>query len=119
MAIPDVIPVSRTGGSYTANIGCYDLDGASNQFWAHVAATLTKPKRGAQPWSGKRWYALLHKFTSQGKHLGTEHWFAGTSADGEEEVMRRARAKRDAMIAALGEVRFADIKVALFQVKID
>src|SRR5919109_443188 len=119
MAIPKLIPVSRTGGNYTANIGCYEADGVPHQFWAHVTATLTKPKRGAHPKSGKRWYAVLHKFTQQGKHIGTDHWFAGTTADGEEEVIQRARAKRDAMIAALGDVQFTDIKVALFQVKID
>jgi formate hydrogenlyase regulatory protein HycA len=119
VAIPTLIPVSRTGGNYTANIGHYDVAGVPHQFWAQVTSTLTKPKRGADPWSGKRWYAVLHRFTAAGEHVGTEHWFAGTSADGEEEVIRRARRKRDELVAALGEVRFADIQVALFQVKID
>ncbi len=119
MAIPKLIPVSRQGGNYTAHIGLYGPKGKRDQFSAQIVATLTEPKPGTPPTSGKRWYVVLHKFTNRGKHIGTEHWFAGTTADGEEQVIKRARAKREATIGALENVEFADIKVALFQVTID
>jgi hypothetical protein len=119
MPIPDLILVSRTGGNYTSHIGFYGRSGDRHQFWARVVATLTKPPPGAPPLSGKRWYTVLHKFDAHGRHIGTDHWFAGISADGKDEVLARTRARRSAMPATLDDLELADIKVALFQVTID
>jgi formate hydrogenlyase regulatory protein HycA len=104
-------------------MGFYSLDVEDNQFWGRVVAsfsTMPKPPPADQcPY--KRWYAVLHKFDGWGKHIGTEYWFAGTDANGsyEHHVSRQASAKLDEMVAALGEVEYADIEIELFQIEID
>jgi formate hydrogenlyase regulatory protein HycA len=104
-------------------MGFYSLDLEDNQFWGQVVASFSRmPKPHPTDWRPyKRWYAVLHKFDRQGKHVGTDHWFAGTDADGsfENHVIHRALQKLNKMVAALGKVEYADIEIELFQVKID
>lgn len=121
MAIPERIPVSREGGNYSSCMGFYSLDVDDNQFWGRVVASSGRtPKPPNADWRPyKRWYAVLHRFDGWGKHLGTEHWFAGATADGESEVCARANTKLDEMVAALGPVEYADIEIELFLVEID
>ncbi len=121
MMIPKLIRVSRNGGNYSACMGFYSLDVEDNEFWGQVVASFSgmpnPPPFDSRPY--KRWYAVLHKFDAQGKHIESDHWFAGTTADGEQAVIESASAKLDEMVAALGEVEFADIQIQLFQVSID
>ena len=121
MAIPERIPVTYFEDYYTSHIGFYNN---GKQFWAQIVASIdpnihNEPRHGDEWHKYKRWYAILHKFDEHGKHLETEHWFAGTTADGEQEVIERARQRRDDMITKLGHVEFRDIAIRLFQVEID
>jgi hypothetical protein len=121
MAIPQRIRVSRAGGNYSSCMGFYSLDVDDNQFWGQVTALFsTMPQPPPPDWRPyKRWYAVLHKFGGWGKYLGTEHWLAGTTADGEQDVCARAYAKLDELVAALGPVEYADIEIELFRHEID
>lgn len=115
MAVPKVIKVQREEGYHTDQIGKY---GHGNQFMAFVTATLPTPI--PKDWTKqKRWYAVVHTFDKKGKHLKTDSWFAGTTADGEATVTAKAQARLQEMVAALGKVKYGDVKVGLFQVKID
>ena len=84
MAIPQRIRISREGGNYSSSMGFYSLEVEENQFWGQVTASFsTIPQSPPLDWGPyKRWYAVRHKFGGWGKHLGPEHWFAGTTADG-------------------------------------
>jgi formate hydrogenlyase regulatory protein HycA len=114
-AVPQSIKIAREQGYHTDRIGKY---GESNQFMGFVTATLPNPL--PRDWqTHKRWYAVLHTFDKKGKHLNTQAWFAGTTASGEREAVAKAEAKLDQMIAALGKVKFGNVKVGLFQVQID
>lgn len=120
MAIPEAIPVSREGGNYSSCMGLYSLDDEDNQFWGQVVAFHTRPLE-PQPtgwYPEKRWYAVLHKFDGWGRHIGTDHWFAGVDRPW-GDAPERANAKLDAMVTALGEVEYADITIRLFEVEID
>jgi hypothetical protein len=122
MAIPEVIRVSREGGNYSSCMGDYDLhlgDGA-NQFWGRVVAFHTKPPepRPANWYPEKRWYAVLHRFDAWGRHIGTDHWFAGVDRPW-GDAPELANAKLDEMVAAVGQVEYGDIEIRLFQVEID
>lgn len=121
MAIPQRIPVSREGGNYSSCMGFYSLDVEDNQFWGRVVASFAGiPQPPPADWRPhKQWHAVLHKFGPWGKHLGTEHWFPGTTADGEREVCDRASAKLDEMVAALGPVEYGNIEIELFEVELD
>lgn len=123
MAIPDRIPVARVGGNYSSGIGFYQgKNGRQCQYWGQVVAAFSREKRDPpKDWkSAKRWYAILHRFDENGKHLGTDHWFSGTTADGEREVCQRAIDKLDEMIAALDGAQDAErIEIGLFSVEID
>lgn len=122
MAIPEAIRVSRTRGNYSSCIGSYEAGGEDNMFWGRVVATtsLAPEPRPAGWFPEKRWYAVLHRFDGWGRHIGTDHWFAGVTApDGEGQVIDRANTKLDEMVATLGEVVYGDIEVRLFLVEID
>ncbi len=114
MAIPAKIRIKRIPDYYTKCIGKY----ADGQFMALITATMPEPipKHSEQH---KRWYSVLHTFYSDGRHRHTEAWFAGTAAEGEEEVGSRARKKRDEMVASLQGCVFCDVEVGLFSVQID
>lgn len=113
--VPLKIKIERIEGHYTHDLGTY---GDGNQFMAFIAAAL--PEQACDDWTAeKRWYAILHTFDSDGNHLATQTWFAGTSADGENEVVDKARSKRDEMLSALKDLRHEDIAVRLFSVEND
>ena len=67
----------------------------------------------------KRWYAILYKFDEEGRHIGTDHWFAGTTADGEDGVLDKARNQLQVFISALPDISFEDVSVRLFETIID
>ena len=122
MAIPEVIRVTHDGGNYSSCMGDCDLElgDEANQFWGRVVAFHTKPPT-PQPagWHPeKRWYAVLHKFDGWGRHLNTDHWFAGVDRP-HGDAPELANAKLDEMVAGMGEVEYADIEIRLFRAEID
>jgi hypothetical protein len=116
VAIPKLIPIKYEPNFYTRFIGKY---GKRRQFMAFVVATLPLPTARSKWEKHKRWYAVLHTFDAKGNHLATDAWFAGVTADGEQQVTERAQQKRLEMLAALGPYELCDIKVKLFSVTID
>jgi hypothetical protein len=115
MPIPAVIPIVREEGYHTDQVGQY---GSGQQFMAFVTATIPIPP--PKDWqSRKRWYAVLHTFDTEGRHLKTETDFAGTTADGERAVIERAQASLSRMLGALGPVTYCDVRVRLFSVQVD
>lgn len=115
MAIPQRLKIRRDEDYHTHHIGRREN---GEQFMALIGATLAMPL--PRNWQkDKRWYAVLHLFDKTGKHLDTKAWLAGTTADGEEAVLERARAKVNEMLKELGRVTYCDIEVGLFSVEID
>jgi formate hydrogenlyase regulatory protein HycA len=115
MAVPQTIKILREAGYHTDRIGKYEN---GNQFMGFVTATLPMPL--PEDWQPhKRWYAVLHTFDADGKHLNTEAWFAGTTASGERESVERAQARLAEMIAGLAKVKYGNVKIKLFQVRIE
>jgi formate hydrogenlyase regulatory protein HycA len=115
MAIPEKIPIVREENYRTHYIGRY---GEGNQFMGFVTATIPMPL--PEDWQNhKRWYTVLHTFDSDGNHLDTEHWFAGTTADGEAAITKRALQKLQEMLAALGSIEYCDVEIRLFELEID
>jgi hypothetical protein len=115
LAVPDTIKICREEGHHTDLIGrCPD----GRQFMGFVTATLPSPL--PSDWQAqKRWYAVLHSFDRNGRHIRTETAFAGTTADGERVVVSKAQAKLTEFMSHLGEVAFGDVSIALFSVNVD
>lgn len=124
--LPSVIPVNRYPGG-SNYIGHYNN---GNQFWGQVVATFRPaPKqttdsnqestRENDQKVEKCWYALLHQFDKSGNHLGTEHKFIGTTADGETAVLNNAEKEMLSYIEALGKVSYGNIAIRLFCIEID
>ena len=90
------------------------------RFWAYETFVFTKPyheiKQGEDWRVYRKEYVLLHKFNRWGRHLGTDYWFAGTTAECDNDQMAK---KIGDMIDALGKVKYCDIKISLFQAVID
>jgi formate hydrogenlyase regulatory protein HycA len=115
MDFPEKIPVCRDE-FYMKNIG-HAADG--RQFMGFVVATLPMRKLDEDWPRHKRWYAVLHIFDDEGTHLRSDHWFSGTTADGEDTVCAKAKSKLKKMITQLGHVTFDDVAVRLFSVTIE
>lgn len=113
LAIPEPVPIAHEE-PHTSRIGSYD-DG---QFMGFVVAHL--PESPPDDWASvKRWFAVLHRFNGEGVHRDTRAECLGTSADGEDEVIGRARTRLDEWIGELGSVEYGDVEVNLFEAEID
>lgn len=122
MAKPDRLLIPYEDFEYARFnlVGRYD-DG--KQFMAFVTGAFP-----ADWWSGsrppeylrnnwaahKRWYAVLHKFSKDGTHLGSDVWPGGTTADGQEEAIQRADNKLAEFLKSLGPCKPCDIRVRPF-----
>ncbi|MGW0433429.1 hypothetical protein ACWDV4_12950 [Micromonospora sp. NPDC003197] len=116
MAVPDLIPIMHEPGYHTDQIGRY----ADGQFFACVTAAFPEGLRIGDDWpEHKRWYAVLHRFDHDGHHRGSEIWYAGTTAQGEQDVIDRAEQVLAGWLAVLPEPIFGDIAVRLFSVEVD
>jgi formate hydrogenlyase regulatory protein HycA len=88
------------------------------KFMAFVVATIPTPL--PHDWKNhKKWYATLHSFDENGKHLDTKATFTGLTADGEGLVFEKGEELLSKMLSSLGEVIFGDIEIELFSVEID
>lgn len=113
---PGHIRISYHPGSPTRRIGAHEMGPVRGQFLGCVVAT--QPEMAADP-GEKRWYAVLHRFDAAGLHLGSDHFFAGTSDEGEPDVVRRAELKLREFLGRLGRLEYRDIDIALFELIID
>lgn len=114
MPVPRHIKIAREEDYYTHHLGrCAD----GRQFMGFVTATIARPPHAHA--GQKRWYAVLHTFDRDGHHLDSAAWFAGTTAEGEEVAVERARAQLAQYIGELGAFAHGDISVDLFSVQID
>jgi formate hydrogenlyase regulatory protein HycA len=121
MAAPDTLLIQYEdfkGGRFT-HIGRY---GPGNQFMAYL--TYADPKfyhtEEVTPDGQIIWrehtncFAVLHRFDSAGRHLGTDV----ERAEGTRGSEERDWAKLEEMIAGLGAVQFCDIRVKPFRVEV-
>jgi hypothetical protein len=114
-SVPKLIPVVRMRED---QMGSY---ADSKQFWGQVVASSDSQPDvvNSHDWHhDKKWYAVLHKFDNEGRHLGTDYRFIGRESDG-ESIFEEADKQLEAFVRNLGQVRYGDIKIALFQQEID
>ncbi len=116
MAIPETIKIERVEDYWTHDIGRY-VNGS--QFMAFVVATLPYNLLGKDWEDHKRWYAVLHIFNEQGDHLYSQANFMGLTADGENAVVDKARAKCNEMLGGLQDLHYCDVAIKLFSMTID
>lgn len=112
MPIPEIIPIAWMEDLHTEFIGhCAD----GTQFFLNEVFVFREPK--SKNWQDSRHeYLVLYLFDSDGNYLKHESWYAGTTATLDEEILE---AKRDEMLAELGEINFCNIAVRPFSVQID
>ena len=89
MPIPERIPMALDHYDLR-RIGRY---GDGHQFMAFVTGSLPTRPLAADWQRHKRWYAVLHRFDADGRHLGTDAWCGGTTADGEGLAIPAAERK--------------------------
>jgi len=107
MSIPDKIKIKREEGYRTHHIGRF---ANGDQFMGLVVTP-----GGSR---NVKWYAVLHRFDSSGKHLATDHFFLGR-ATWASELDVDADAKLGELLKRFGPITYCDIEVGLFSVEID
>lgn len=112
-ALPGKIRIKRVENHHAHHIG-RGSDGT--QFMAFIVA-LPLGEQPEHRCVRSRWYAILHRFDPEGRHLGTETTFLGTKEFAHELNGAETRLKR--MIRTLGTVKYCDVEVAPFSVRID
>jgi hypothetical protein len=114
--LPKAFRVNRhEGGSW--HIG---VTASGEQFWAQVVAQVV-PFSEAEPkdWNERKiWYAVLHLFEKDGKHISSTVDRIGTPGE-DSDVLDRARTKMDALVSALGRVDYGPIRIQLFETTVD
>lgn len=111
-ALPGKIRIKRVENHHTHHIG-RGSDGT--QFMAFIVGVPMKQTNRIH--HKLKWYAILHRFDPEGRHLGTETTFLGTKEFAHELNGAETRLKR--MIRTLGTVKYCDVEVAPFSVRID
>src|SRR5258708_16153881 len=107
------LKIRREEGYHTHNIGRYRN---GDQFMGFVVAA--EPHGRTSSKSGKlRWYAVLHRFDSAGRHLATEASYLGLKAWGIE--VKNADATLSRMIHGFGPIQYGDIEIEPISVEID
>lgn len=116
MSVPDVIPILREPDYRTDTIGRYD----GGQFFACVTGATREDYRHGPGWQEhQRWYSVLHLFDSHCSHVRSDIWFAGTTADGQQEAVHRAEEHLTPLLDALRGREYGDIAIRLFRVEFD
>lgn len=109
--VPDKIRIRREKGYHTDRIGKL-RDG--RQFMAFIVGVGRRPIRSER--GSLKWYAVLHLFDAEGNHVGTKVSFLGSGAFASQ--LHGAEAKLTTMVRSLGPVKYSDVAVKLFSIKI-
>jgi len=124
MAAPDKIriPYQNFDGARFDCIGRY---AGGNQFMAFATGAFPGEERYPDPDSDwrkiKRWVAVLHKFDSEGNHIGSESRLGGFDAEGRQFAGEKAWHRLAQMLreAGLQNAEPCDIHIKPFSVEID
>ncbi|WP_328920786.1 hypothetical protein OG911_31170 [Streptomyces sp. NBC_00208] len=121
-AVPEIVPIAHEPDYRTETIGHY----ASGQFLASVTYAFPEGLSVGDGWEEqKRLYAVLHQFDSEGRHIDSNIWYAGTWAEqqrrphGKESVLARAQTRLAELLAALPQRKYGDIAIRPFQLTVD
>jgi hypothetical protein len=112
--IPERIPIQRIEDYHTHFLGKTE-DG--RQFFGYETFVFPKGTPASSDWQMyRKEYVVLYVFDKDGNHLVTNHWYAGTTSESDQSVMRE---RLEQMIKELGNTKFCDIAVKPFQTVID
>lgn len=111
--IPERIPIQRMEDYHTHFLGKTE---DSRQFFGYETFVFPKGIQGSHREKYRKEYVVLYIFDKDGNHLVTKHWYAGTTSEADESVMRE---RLEQMIQELGKTEFCNIEVKPFHTIID
>lgn len=111
--IPEKIPIQRMEDYHTHFLGKTE-DG--RQFFGYETFVFPNGVPTSDWEKHRKEYVVLYIFDQEGNHLKTDHWYAGTTSETDETVIRE---RLEQMIRELGQTTFSDIEVKPFQTIID
>ena len=112
--IPKLLRIDRVEDYHTHYLG-RTTDG--RLFWGYETFAFIKPYAEIQSEDWRKFrkeYAVLHTFDGDGNYIKTEHWVSSDSFNEGITSMKLAE-----LIDGLGDIKFRNIKVKLFQTTID
>ncbi|WP_351236460.1 hypothetical protein [Streptomyces sp. NPDC002133] len=122
MAVPEIVPIAHEPDYRTATIGRY----AEGQFLASVTYAFPQGFSLGEGWEeSKRLYAVLHQFDSEGQHIHSDIWCAGTWAEqqrrphGNDSVLARGEKRLAELLDGLPQLKYGDIAIRPFQLTVD
>jgi hypothetical protein len=115
VAAPDLIPIKHEPGYHTDTIGRY----AQGQFFAAVRGAHRAGEQPSPDRRNIRWYAYLHRFDADGRHVGSDIELIDVGPNLRGELGEEASAKLAALLDTLPEREFADIAIRTFELEYD
>jgi hypothetical protein len=117
MTFPDKLKINRIEDYHTHHLGQVEN---GDLFCEYETFLFTKPLHELQEnenWEKyRREYVVLHLFDKDGNLKSTSHWFAGTSDKSNGITIEQ---KLDKFTRDLGNIKYQNIEVRPFQIKID
>ncbi|MEV4114285.1 hypothetical protein [Nonomuraea sp. NPDC049695] len=115
MTYPEIIPISYEPDYRTAHIGQW-RDG---QFLGGVVAAFREGYSMTEDWQAhKRWYAILHRFNSDGHYLDSRIECTGAD-DRHRESVDAGDRRLSEWLAELPGLEFGDIAIRPFRLEFD
>lgn len=115
MIFPEKILIERIEDYHTHYLGHNDK---GKKFWAYPTFFWSIPYKDiVGDWKDfRKEYTIMHIFDSDGTHLKTNYWYAGSTNQVKAHELYN---KIEEMVKELGKVTFCDIEVKLFSTLID
>ena len=111
--VPKVLPIIREEDYHTHFVG---RTKGGTQFFGYQTFVFPNGIPQTDWEKSRREYVVLYLFDNEGSHLKTDHWYAGTSDETNDELTHK---KLQEMVNGLGEVEYQDIAVKPFKTEID
>lgn len=111
--IPEKFPIKREENYHTHYLG-KTQDG--RQFFGYETFVFPNGMPQSDWTKGRKEYAVLYLFDKKGNHLKTNHWYAGTTSEINDFIIKE---KLEQMISELGSIEYTNIIVKPFQTIID
>lgn len=112
--LPSRLRINRIEDYHTHYLGQTN-DGTL--FWGYETFAFTKSPAEIKNEDWRKFrkeYAILHTFDKDGTYLNTKYWVCNDSFD-----PAMTSSKLEELVGELGEVKYKDIKIKLFQTTID
>lgn len=111
--LPPVFPVNR----YQSKTRYIGITKTGEQFWGQII-DIRKPSLDEPKTLTQNYFSVVHKFQADGTHIDTIAEGIGYNGQDDSLVLVNAKRRLNELLSALGEVKYQNIAIRLFETTI-